>query len=372
MKTILASLLGTLLCLASPSHAVAFQQSPQTGTPVQQDTITIEIGADKKVIILVRDKQALRSLQQYDLNKMVRELNIQAEAAGTTQTIIITDEEGKRYRVAGSETGTPSGSDTTQTNEEVEVEIVVEEMEKEKGEFNVVFNSRDKNRKKDFSRTRSSLLFDLGMNNYLQDGAFPQENDAQYAVRPWGSWYVGVNKAFTTQLVGPLALQWGGGLSWYNFKFEDPSTRMAKQDGQIVFTQEQRSEIHSDKSKLTASFVNVHAVPMLDFGYRRKVVQNEDGTKTVQRWHQNSSFRIGLGGYAGYRLGSYTKIKFEENNDTKKDRNRSDYYLNNWRYGARLQVGIKGVDLFAQYDLNDLFSGNRAPQLNAFSFGVTF
>jgi hypothetical protein len=377
MKTLFASLLGTLLYLASPSLAAAFQQTPQdrpTQTPdrLSQDTITIEIGADKKVLILVRDRQALRSLQQYDLNKMVRELNIQAEAAGTTQTIIITDEEGKRYRIAGTST---TQADTSRTTQEVEVVIEVsEEMrrDRDKSEFNINFNSKDKNREGKYQRTRTRFLFDLGMNNYLQEGKFPQEQDAQYAVRPWGSWYVGLNQAFVTHFGGPLALQWGGGLSWYNFKFEDPRTRMFKQDGQIVFDQEMRSEIHSNKSKLTASYLNVHAVPMLDFGYRKRVVSKDDGTSRVQRWHQDKAFRIGLGGYAGYRLGSYTKVKFEENNNTKKDRNRGDYYINNWRYGTRLQLGYKGIDLFAQYDLNDFFSGNRAPQLNAFSFGITF
>ncbi len=46
------------------------------------------------------------------------------------------------------------------------------------------------------------------------------------------------------------------------------------------------------------------------------------------------------------------------------------YYLNNLRYGARLQIGFRGVDLFANYDLNDLFSVKKAPELHAVSFGI--
>ncbi|AHM63088.1 hypothetical protein D770_24215 [Flammeovirgaceae bacterium 311] len=356
MKTIIASLLGTLLYLATST--LAFAQTE----PVLQDTLTIQIGVDKKVIILVRDKQALKSLQQYDLNKMVRDLNEKADTVNHNQTIVITDQDGTRYRIAYS----------IEINKDVE-EAATEEEDDDDEDFNINFNNKYKSKEhknKSYSRTRSSFLIDLGVNNYLEDGKFPQEDDAQYAVKHWGSWYVGLGQSFTTQIAGPLALQWGAGVNWYNFKFEDQRTRIDKSNQRIDFIQEPRSEVYSEKSKLTASYVTLQAVPMLDFGYRRKTEVRADGSSQVNRWHTSKAFRVGLGGYASYRLGSYTKYKFEVEQDEKKDRNRDNYYLNNWRYGVRAQVGFKGIDLFAQYDLNDLFIENRGPKLNAFSFGI--
>lgn len=359
MKTLLTYFLGLFLCLGSLLHA-----SAQT-EPLLQDTLSIQIGTDKQVIILVKDKQALRSLQNYDLNRMVRDLNQKADSLENRNTIVITDEEGNRYRIAYSIKTAGSKQDSTQENKD----------DDKSKNINIVINQTNKSKEhkvSHYSRTRSSLNFDLGVNNYLQDGKFPQEDDAQYAVKSWGSWYVGINQVFKTQIAGPLALQWGGGISWYNFKFEDPSTRLTKTSEGVEFGREISTEINSQKSKLTASFIGLQAVPMLDFGYRRKVTTNDDGSKRVSRWHDDKAFRVGLGGYAGYRLGSYTKYKYELNNDTKKDRDRGSYYLNNWRYGVRMQVGYKGMDLFAQYDLNELFVDNRGPQLNAFSFGITF
>lgn len=367
MKTILASILGALLYLGSFSHAFA-----QTET-ILKDTLTIQIGLDKKVIILVKDKQALRDLQQYDLNQMVRDLNDKADSLDQQKTIVITDKDGSRYRIAYSI------EIEVEEEEEKESEMAEVEKEDEAGEVKIVLNSRNPGKNKDkepkhhkYSRTRGAFLFDLGMNNYLADGKFPQEDNAQFAVKSWGSWYVGLNRAYTTQIAGPLALQWGGGVSWYNFKFEDPSTRINKTSEGLVFEQDINSEIHAEKSKLTVSYINIQAVPMLDFGYRKKSTVAEDGSTKTNRWHTGKSFRIGLGAYAGYRLGSYTKYKFELDDDDKKDRNRDSFYLNNWRYGLRMQMGYKGLDIFAQYDLNDLISENRGPQLSAFSFGIMF
>ncbi|WP_224998411.1 hypothetical protein [Cesiribacter sp. SM1] len=356
MKTIIATLLGTLMYLGTST--LAFAQTE----PLLQDTLTIEIGADKKVIILVKDKQALKSLQQYDLNKMVRDLNEKADTVNHNQTIVITDQDGTRYRIAYS----------IEINEDADV-AETEEDDDDDDNFNINFSNKGKNKEhkhKSYSRTRSSFLIDLGVNNFLEDGKFPQEDDAQYAVKPWGSWYVGLGQSFTTQIAGPLALQWGAGVNWYNFKFEDQRTRLNKTEQGVAFTQDLNSEVYSQKSKLTASYITLQAVPMLDFGYRRKTEVKEDGSTAVNRWHTSKAFRIGLGGYASYRLGSYTKYKFEIEGDEKKDRNRDNYYLNNWRYGVRAQVGYKGIDLFAQYDLNELFIENRGPQLNAFSFGI--
>ena len=351
MKTIIASLLGTLLYLGSLSSALA--QAPT----VLKDTLSIQIGKDKKVIILVKDKEALKALENYDLNKMVRDLNQKVDSLDNSKTIIITDEDGNRYRIAFS----VEKADTAK----------VKDKDDEKN-INIVFGNKDKDKHKErhYSRTRSSFMIELGMNNYLQDYKFPQDDNAQYAVKSWGSWYVGFNWAYTTQIAGPLALQWGAGLNWYNFKFEDPKTRLIKTPEGIEFIQEANADVYSEKSKLTASYVNIQAIPMLDFGYKKKTVTKEDGSTKVSRWHNDEAFRIGLGGYAGYRLGSYTKYKFEVDHDDKKDRKRDSYYLNNLRYGVRMQVGYKGLDLFAQYDLNELFTENKGPQLNAFSFGI--
>jgi hypothetical protein len=158
-------------------------------------------------------------------------------------------------------------------------------------------------------------------------------------------------------------LEWGVGVSWYNFKFENDKLRVSKDDNGVVFTEDLR-DLEFKKSKLTATFINASLVPVIDFSgrNRRGMMFNDHG----------GSFRIGLGPYAGYRLGSYSKLVYKDGNDNRREREHDNYYLNNIRYGLRLQVGFRATDLFFNYDMNELFASNKGPKLNAFSFGITF
>ena len=85
----------------------------------------------------------------------------------------------------------------------------------------------------------------------------------------------------------------------------------------------------------------------------------------------NNSFRIGLGPYIAYRISSHSKLVYNDGG-REKDKNTDNFYLNNFRYGMRLQLGYRSTDLFFNYDLNELFVEGRGPKLNAFSFGVIF
>ena len=230
----------------------------------------------------------------------------------------------------------------------------------------------EKETKRNRSRgTHSNFKIDLGMNNYLENGESPGDNNELYSVRPWGSWYVGLNSIYDTHIKGAFHLEWGGGVSWYNFKFEDESVRLAEGPDAVIFSQDPDG-LDYTKSKLTAAYVNVSAVPMFKFGTKNR---NDHWFRWKKdnfdiKWRRKGGFRIGAGMYAGYRIASYTKYVVEEDGDKEKDKDRDGFFLNNLRYGARMQLGFRGLDLFFNYDLNELFSDNKGPELNAFSFGV--
>ena len=111
---------------------------------------------------------------------------------------------------------------------------------------------------------------------------------------------------------------------------------------------------------------------MFDFAQgRRKVDAIERGAFRFKR-SKKQGFRFGVGGYAGYRLGSRSKFVFKDGGNKEKDINRNNFYLSNFRYGIRAQMGYKGVDFFANYDLNKVFAQDKGPDLNAISFGIIF
>jgi hypothetical protein len=138
---------------------------------------------------------------------------------------------------------------------------------------------------------------------------------------------------------------------------------LGKDDNSVTFNLDPR-DYNFTKSKLTATFVNLSLVPVLDFGGNKYKPAFFDG-------HHAGGFRIGAGPYVGYRIDSYTKQVYEKDGDTKREHHHDTYYLNNLRYGVRLQLGFNDVDFFFNYDMNNLFNDNKGPQLNAFSFGIT-
>lgn len=221
---------------------------------------------------------------------------------------------------------------------------------------------KDTRRKRSLG-TNHSVNFDLGLNNVLEGGKSPQENNSAYAVKPFGSWNFSINSVNDTHIVGALHLQWGGSLSWYNFKFEDAATRINKLDDGVEFVTDTRPDINPIKSKMTSTYLNVTMVPMLDFS----------SNKHRHRWswhHKQEGFRIGVGGYAGYNIDSYAKSVYTIEGDKKRDKNKNNLFMNTWRYGARFQAGYRDVDIFINYDVSELFAENKGPKLNAFSFGI--
>ncbi len=365
----------TLCVLASTTQVVASDNAPK-------DTVIIELENNTRIIIYTKDAEGLKDLQNYDLNSMLKDLSMSIDSSQTeVKQLVIEDNEGTRYLsdttvVIDDDIEVLHGSDSPQqirlrlgtyrvTTDVEEWDELEEEMEKwEDGpEFKKTTTIEEG------PKAYSSFRIELGTNNYLENGDFPDSDGAPYSVRPWGSWYVGLGWNRTVAVSGPLFLEFGSNFSWYNFKFDNDQVTLVKGPDMVEFV-EFPSEINGKKSKLTVSHINVSFVPLFDFSKGRRKVKSLQAPGIKIDHHKQQGFRIGLGAYAGYRLGSHTKVKFRQDGDTDKDKDNSNFFLQNWRYGLRLRVGIRGLDLFANYDLNEMFSSGRGPELNAFSFGI--
>ncbi|MCB0493007.1 MAG: hypothetical protein KDC93_11385 [Cyclobacteriaceae bacterium] len=336
----------------------------QTSAP---DSVVIKIGESSKVIFAIH-KDDLQTLKYYDfqalMNDMITKLeNEDRSNVATPPSDYLIDNQNETV-ADGEEEITyewPEDEDSNRRygNDDDSGWVTYE------GNDRTYRNSeRHENRSYRGRRTTSSINFDVGTNNFLSDGKFPDSNNDLYTVKPFGSWYVGINSIQRTRLARKFFLEWGVGVSWYNFKFENQRTIMTKDDAGVTFVTDTR-DLDFKKSKLTASYINASFVPVIDFGGNRRKPMLFDSRGA-------NSFRIGVGPYAGYRIDSYTKQVYEENGDKKRDRNHDNYFLENIRYGARLQIGFDDVDLFFNYDMNELFSDGKGPALNAFSFGITF
>lgn len=141
----------------------------------------------------------------------------------------------------------------------------------------------------------------------------------------------------------------GMGLSFNNYRFENPYTIVKNQQitEPVLLTYDNLS-----KTKLALSYLNV---PLL-LEFQIPVNQNE------------GRLFVNAGLIGGVKIGSHTKVKYGNN----KDKDRSGFNLNSFKYEAMARVGYKDVSLFAKYSLTPLFQDGKGPELTPFTIGICF
>ena len=213
-----------------------------------------------------------------------------------------------------------------------------------------------------FSRDGMNLY--LGLNGL--SGEVPQINATIYPMyylqtdtelKPFSSRYVSVEFSESLTLIKgkKSAFKLGLGISfdWYNFMF-DHNRLVQKANQGAIFQPKfdaQGKDIAFSKNKLTVSYINIPIMPHVVFS-------------------KNSGVQmIGIGGYVGYRIDSWTKSIEEKTENL--NRVSSNFNLNQFRYGLRAEFAFKKLpNLFFNYDLSPLFEKNSSPNLAGFSFGI--
>ena len=353
MKTIFIASICTLLHLSA------------SGALPEPDTIIIQLENGQEVQIIAEEGNEAELLGDYDLNQIIRDLQttMDSTAQGEVNSVAIEDSTGTRYRTDTAEKDTviTVKIDLGNIRKTIRRIVVIDDEVGDTTSSTTTYTRTNRREK----RTDNMLSFDLGFNNYLRNGKFPDESNELYAVKPVVSWYVALGLLNRTKITGPLYLDWGANVSWYNFKFENERTRLTKGPDRVEFS-ESTEIIDPIKSKLVVPYLNVSLVPLFYFG--------KPGAHDwfVFDRDKGAGFRVGAGVYAGYRLGSRAKYVYREEGDRVREKDRTNFYVNNYRYGVRFQLGYRGVDVFANYDLNELFVPARGPELNAFSFGIVF
>ncbi|PLX22634.1 MAG: hypothetical protein C0599_05960 [Salinivirgaceae bacterium] len=238
--------------------------------------------------------------------------------------------------------------------------IIIEE----KGSFEDRWKNWDKNNKDGFHKTINiggcwEKKFDghyggveLGINNFL--------NKDMEMILPEDAGYLELEDSrsieFSLNLVdvavpivkNRLGLVTGLGFTWNNYHLDNKQL-LLQNDGDSLYAIEDTVASYS-KNKLNAVFVNVPL--MLEF---QQPIGNKD-------------FWIAVGGYAGVKIGSSTKLK---TNDGDKTKTRKDFHMNTLRYGLRAQVGFENFGVYCNYSLQSLFKKNEGPELYPISLGVT-
>lgn len=324
-----------------PALLLVFSFFTAAGQEGSADTVIVPLAGTSKIIFTVGDRDDLETLRHYNFQKLFDDI---LERLEESEKVLQDSASDKKEKTFGNEE-IFSGDDGQEEREK---------QEHDAGKWATSRRGR-------VGQTWQSYNIDLGTNNYLLDDQFPT-GTALYAVRPWGSWYIAGNSVQRTKLGRNLFVEWGLGASWYTFKFQEDHIVMTKDESGVHFSTDSRN-VDFIRSKLSATFINASLVPVLDFS---------DNSRKPRFWDGHGGFRFGIGPYVGYRIASKTKLVYEDDGEREKEKNRDNFYLNNLRYGFRVQIGVRSTDVFINYDMNDLFARDKGPELNALSFGLVF
>ena len=313
--------------------------SSLTATANSADSLVIRFANRTRMVIYAPNKAGIQALSKYDLNKIVREMSMELDSLPSGETAI--SREGGQYlkdtvlvvtKKKGGVKITITGSgDTTKADS--------------------TRNRRDYTRssvRRGVNSWKRSIDFQVGLNAWIRPG-----NDFPPDLNPLGSRYFAVAFSQRPTIINgrrtKLSLYYAAEASWNNFMFQDDFLMWK---GPTIVEYGLTPE-PLKKSKLTTFALQLPVVPRLAF-------YNASGRKV---------FHIGLGGFLGYRLDSYTKIK-RQNDD--KIRDHSNFYLNDFRYGLVGHLGIVKTNLFVKYDLNPVFQTGKGPDVRTLSFGISF
>ena len=372
---IFSASLAALLAAASFSA-----QASSLGT-VPGDTIVVRLPNKATMTLVVQDAAQLRQLPQYHLDSLVARLGGYIRRADAATKVADTDRlttvfhpnEDKPGQGLPEEiritTSKQSGRAYGPSNK---VEVLLEK------KFGVVINTDRKTSdqpraaasRADRQAHRDSLyeaqqarhhnkanfFLDLGLNALTNRGSGAPE------LRTLGSRYVNLGLDANVRLGGtrsPAFLAFGPEVAFNNYMLEG-NNKWVNQNGVTSVVLETNGRQYQ-KTKLATSTFTVPL--MLQFNFREK-------NERTGRTHQG--FVIGAGGFVGYRLGSWTKLKYFEDGSTYKDKNYGSYGLNDWQYGLQGVIGYRSLTFFAKYSLNDLFRENQGPKAQTLSFGIRF
>ncbi len=208
-------------------------------------------------------------------------------------------------------------------------------------------------------RTYSDFVFAFGLNNAVIDGESLEDSPykiggSRFAELGW-SWRTRVfeNSNF-------MRFNYGFSFQFNGLKPKD-NQYFAVNDGEV-----QLEEFEFDLSKSKFRMDNLVFPVHFEFGPSR-YREREDRV----RYYIDRKFRLGIGGYGGFNLGTRQKLKYTRDGEKVKDKLKRGYNTSSFVYGLSGYVGIGGVLIYAKYDLSPIFKDAAIEQHNI-SMGLRF
>ncbi|WP_291119394.1 hypothetical protein [Flavobacterium sp. UBA6135] len=211
-------------------------------------------------------------------------------------------------------------------------------------------------------RTTSQFVFSFGLNNLITDGDLGSIEDSDF--RFWGSHSYEWGLTYNTRIFKSdnlLHLKYGLSLMYNNLRATD--NRYFVKNGNQTELQDFGLDLRESRFRNVQLVVPMH----LEFDFTPKTIA-EDG---ASRFKTHQSFRLGVGGFAGFNVKNKQILKYKEDDVRVKIKEKGDFNTNPIVYGLSTYIGYKETSLYLKYNLNTLFKDNPVDQ-NNISLGLRF
>ena len=189
---------------------------------------------------------------------------------------------------------------------------------------------------------------DFGFNRAL---SAPVDFDLYF----WGSRTVNVYYQYDYRLFkSPFSIVPGIGFALERYRFKDNYAVGYTNDTHNQVTMLPPGDLPTPNIKKSMLVTNYLEVPL----ELRYTLNPEDPSR---------SLKLSVGGRIGWMFDSFNKIKYSEDGETKKLKDKQDYNLNPIRYGLVGRLGFGGFSIFCNYNLSPLFRKGEGIQTDGVS-----
>ncbi len=208
-------------------------------------------------------------------------------------------------------------------------------------------------------RTYSDVVIAIGFNNALIEGQSLE--DSPYKIG--GSRFFELGLQWRTRVFkNSNWLRLNYGLSFQFNGLKPDNNQYFVQNGDQTELQEFDVELNKAKLRMDNLVFPIH----FEFG-PSKLYQSENKI----RYSLRKQFRMGIGGYGGFNIGTRQKLKYSRNGEDIKDKLKRDYNTSDLIYGLSAYAGFDNTLLYVKYDLNPIFKDAVVEQRNI-SLGLRF
>ncbi len=154
----------------------------------------------------------------------------------------------------------------------------------------------------------------------------------------------------------------GVGLGLEKYSFSEDITLLTTTDDTETFIDKLSNVLPNASKYRKTNFANNYVDIPLEFRYH------------LNKGSSRKGFKVALGGKIGFLYDAHTKVKYEENDETKKYKAFEDFNVNTFRYGVYGRLGVSGVSLYYYYGISEMFENKKGPdqtRTNTMLIGVS-